>query len=282
MEAGIFTKLRLGRINYLNTLPFYHGLTGASKEGGSLVGETGTPAQINKAMEEGRIDIAPISSLEYLNHQDDYLLLPNLCIGSRDFSASVLLFSKERITGLGGAAISLSDESLSAAILLKILLRFKLKFSNSFKVEPSNPEEMLKQSKACLVIGDQALLFKSREFVYKTDLSHLWWDWTELPFCFSVWAVRKEFYAKHAVEVNLFWQKLKANLERNLWDIEKLLKDGLKITLADDKFPIVFGYLFNLNYSLDDAMQHGLELFYRLAHRLGVSPRHHRLNFIES
>ena len=282
MKAETQAKLRLGRIRYLNTFPFYHGLVSASWENPfDLVWETGSPAQINQAMREGRVEIAPISSLEYLNHQDRYLLFPDLCIGSRDFSASVLLLSRERIEDLHGAAISLSEESLSAAALLKILLKFKFRFTNEFRVEPSHPEEMLTQSKACLIIGDEALFFRPREFVYKTDLSQLWWDWTELPFCFSVWAVRKEFYKKHAAEVNSFYQRLKSNTERNLHDIEKMLKEGLQITLADEKFPVVFGYLFNLNYFLDDAMRHGLKLFYCLAHRLGVSPKPRKLNFIE-
>ena len=282
MKAETQTKLCLGRIRYLNTLPFYHGLAAGPAEGPfDLVWETGSPTQINRAMQQGKIQIAPISSLEYLRRQDDYFLFPDLCIGSRDFSASVLLLSKERIEGLNGVTISLSEESLSAATLLKILLRFKFKFSNRFQVEPSHPEAMLAGSKACLVIGDEALFFKPRSFVYKTDLSQLWWNWTELPFCFSLWAVRKNFYLKHKTEVNAFYQRLKANTERNLQDIEKILKDGLQITLADEKFPVVFGYLFNLNYFLDDAMHHGLELFYRLAHRLGAAPKPRKLNFIE-
>ncbi len=282
MKAETQAKLRLGRIGYLNTFPFYHGLATSGGENlFELSWQTGTPAQINQAMQEGRIDIAPVSSLEYLNHQDQYLLFPELCIGSRDFSASVLLLSREQISGLDGAAISLTEESLSAATLLKILLHFKFRFTNPFRVEPSNAEAMLSQSKACLVIGDEALFFRPKEFIYKTDLSQLWWDWTELPFCFSVWAVRRPYYEKHAAEVNSFYRTLKSNTERNLLDIEKILKDGLQITLADEKFPIVFGYLFNLNYYLDDEMQHGLELFYRLAHRLGVAPKPRQLNFIE-
>ena len=282
MKAETTTKLRLGRIRYLNTLPFYHGLTAPSEENTfDLLWETGSPAEINEKMRSGRIDMAPISSLEYLNQQGRYLLLPDLCIGSRDFSASVLLLSRKRAKGLNGAPISISQESLSAATLLKILLRFKFRFVNEFRVEPSNPEAMLARSKACLVIGDEALFFRPREFVYKTDLSQLWWDWTELPFCFSVWAVRKDFYEKYPNEVNNFSRRLKANTERNLVDIEKLLKEALQVTLADEKFATVFGYLFNLNYFLEDEMQHGLELFYRLAHRLGVSPRPKKLEFIE-
>lgn len=282
MKTEVRTRLRLGRIRYLNTLPFYHGLISPSgKNGLPLAWESGSPTQINQKMREGKIDVAPISSLEYLNHQARYLLFPDLCIGSRDFSTSVLLLSKERLEGLNGATLSLSEESLSAAALLKILLKFKFKFQNRFRVEPSNPAAMLAHSKGCLVIGDDALFFRPQEFVFKTDLSEAWWDWTGLPFCFSVWAVRRTHYERHADEVHRWYRRLKSNLEKNLEDLEKLLKEGMELTIADARFPTVFGYLFNLNYTLDPKMREGLELFFRLAHRLGISPRPKPLEFIE-
>lgn len=282
-RTEVATRHRLGRIRYINTVPFYHGLVSSSgKNGFEFAWENGSPSEINQKMREGKIDIAPISSLEYLNHQNRYLLFPDLCIGSRDFSASVLLLSHERMEGLKGATISLSEESLSAATLVKILFKFKFKFQNRFRVEPSNPAEMLDHSKACLVIGDDALFFRPKEFVFKTDLSQAWWDWTGLPFCFSLWAVRRAHYEGHASEVHRWYRRLKLNLEKNLQDLEKLLRDGLGLTIADEKFPTVFGYLFNLNYSLDKAMRQGLELFFRLAHRLGVSPPPRKLEFIET
>lgn len=282
MKTRALTSLRVGRIRYLNTLPFYHGLASALESNGvELEAASGSPAEINQKMREGEIDIAPISSLEYLNHQEDYLLFPDLCIGSRDFSGSVLLLSKERIESLAGAAISLSEESLSAATLLKILLKFKLKFQNDFRVDPTHPTEMLTRARACLVIGDEALFLRPKEFVYKTDLSEAWWDWTGQPFCFGLWAVRRNFYEDHAEEANSFYRKLKANLEKNLQDIERLLLEGLGVTLTDERFPTIYGYLFNLNYGLDREMLEGLDLFFQYAHRLGVSPRPEKLEFVK-
>lgn len=282
MKSKTAVCLRVGRIGYTNVLPFYHpNLSGGDLHGFETVEVTGSPAELNRKMREGEIDLAPISSLEYLNHQKDYLLFPGLCIGSRDFSASVLLFSRERIEGLNGALISLSEESLSAQALLRILLKLKFQFENSFQIEKSDPLAMLSHSKACLVIGDDALLFRPEEFIYKTDLSQLWWDWTAKPFCFSVWAVRRPFYEAHREEVLGFYEGLKSNLERNLGDLEKLLNEALGLTPADERFATFFSYLFNLSYGLDREMQDGLEHFYQLAHRLGISPTSDELEFID-
>lgn len=272
--------LRIGRIRYTNAIPFYHGLFQEHPPFGFEFYED-CPANLNLAMREGKIDIAPISSLEYLNHQDDYRLLPDLAIGSRDFSGSVLLLSKEKIEGLGKARIALSRESLSSAALLKILLKFRYKLENQFVETDSNPEQMLSRNKAALVIGDDALFYQPKEFVFKYDLSELWWNWTQKPFCFAVWAVRREFAENYRKETAAFYRALRRNLDRNLVDLERLVKEALHMSFIDKRFPQVFGYLFNLSYGLDAEMREGLAIFYRLAHRMQLSPAPKRPEFFE-
>lgn len=273
------TPARVGKITFVNTIPFYFNLLTLSQ---SAFYVEGSPAEINELMFRGEIDFAPISSLEYALHQDRYLLLPDLCIGSRDFSRSVLLFSREKMEGLNGRTIVLSKKSFSSASLLKIILKFKYRFSNEFQIGSGSPGDMLKQADAVLAIGDEALFFKPKEFLYKYDLSELWWNWTELPFCFAVWAVRREFYEQYPREVFEFHHQLKRNIERNLQDLETLLKEALGLTVASEEFSRIFGYLFNLNYYLDSDMKKGLELFYRFAERAHLTDPIRPFEFIES
>jgi len=279
MKSSLKTQIRIGKIIYTNCLPYYHQLF-EQTNGSYDVLET-YPAKLNQLMHQGKVDIAPISSLEYVNHQKNYQLLSDFVIGSRDFSGSVLLLSNERIENLNGAEIAVTKESLSSTALLKILLRFKYKYTNRFRVCESDPEKMLRQNKAVLVIGDTALFYQPSEFVYKYDLSELWWNWAEKPFCFAVWAVRREFAAKNSEEVVAFTKRLRKNLERNLADLEALIRDGLGMSFTDERFSKVFGYLFNLSYGIDHSMKEGLELFYRLANRYGLSPRPKQLDFFE-
>ncbi len=278
MANEVKTITRVGEISFINSLPFFHHLHAHDC---SLEFYSSFPSRINLAMRQGKIDIAPISSLEYLNHQKEYFLLPDLVIGSRDFSGSVLLLSREKIEGLNGAPIALSRQSLSSAMLLRVLFRFKYKFDNRFVTSSEGSDALLKKYKAALIIGDDALRYRPKEFVYKYDLSELWWNWTEKPFCFALWAVRKAFAAKHPEDVQIFYRALKENLNRNLTDIENLIKESLQLSFMDAEFPKIFGYLFNLSYGFDEAMREGLELFYRLSHRLGVSPRLKQLEFFK-
>lgn len=263
------TRFRVGKIRYMNCLPFYHGL----ETSGELEFDycEDVPAVLNAALREGRVDIAPVSSLEYLNHQSEYLLLPFI-IGSQNFAGSVFLFSREKIENLNGAVIAVTRESLSSSILLKILLKKFFKFENTFVEADSNPDGMLGKFPAALVIGDDALFYEPKEFIYKYDLGELWKNRTGKPFCYAVWTVRRDF-ARHAPEeVAAFSVKLKKVLTRNLSDIEKTLNEARKMNLLDPRFPKTVAYLANLQYQLSLSMREGLELFYRAAHDLGLSP----------
>jgi len=277
VKPQIKTNLRIGRIQYTNTLPFFHKLETSPAVDAHYY--AAYPSRVNLALRKGKIDIAPVSSLEYLNHHDQYYVLPNIGIGARDFSGSVILFSKEKIENLNGQTIALTRQSLSSSVLLRILFKFKYKYENKFQLFNSDLKTVLKTYPAALVIGDQALLHQGADFVYKYDLSELWWDWAEKPFCFSLWAVRKAFADENPEVVRTFYHDLKNNLARNLEDLELLIKESRHLSFLDKDFSKIFGYLFNLCYGLDDSMQEGLELFYRMAHRLKFSPKIKKIEF---
>lgn len=275
--ANTKTKVRLGKICYTNCLPFYHNL---QLEGDFEYFDT-HPSRLNHAMRQGKLDMGPMSSLEYLNNQKEYLVLPGFAIGSRDFSGSVLLFSKEKIEGLNQAKIALTRHSLSSAALLRVLLKLKYKFENEFTITSEGVEEALEQHMAALAIGDEALFHQPKTFRYKYDLSEIWWNWTEKPFCFALWAVRKSFARENPDMVRHFCRRLSENFERNISDIEGLLKSGMNMDFLDVQFSKVFGYLFNLTYKLDESMLEGLDLFYRLTRRIGISPQPKKIEFFD-
>ncbi len=268
------TPLRIGKIRYLNCLPFFFGLPELLRAKG-IVPEPSFfesyPAEINQAMEKGEIDAAPISSLEYLRNQDEYLLLPDLAIGTRLFARSVLLLSRKKIEQLNGAVIALSRESLSSSGLLRILLGKKYEHRNTFEVTEQDPEAMLRKYPAALVIGDQALFCQPKELVYKYDLGELWQSWTGKPFVFALWAARRDFATRHPETLRTFSEALRETLLKNLADPEALLKQALGIAPSDKRFCQMLGYLVNLQYTLDLAMKEGVVRFFELAHEEGLA-----------
>lgn len=277
MNTKLSTQLKIGRIRYANTLPFYQGLS----ENGSLKIEEGVPAEINARMRSGELDLAPISSFEYALHPELYYLLPDLCIGATSFSGSVLLISKTKIESLNGKTIALTAESLSAQTLTKILLGKRFDFRNFFVTVSGSPEEMLKQADACLAIGDGALFYRPETFCYKYDLSELWWEWTKLPFCFSVWAVRRKSFDANSTEILEFAARLRGTTRENLANLGKLVTEALGYDTAHERFAPVYSYLSNLKYELNGDMRAGLFHFYQLAAELGAMERPPAFEFIE-
>ncbi len=263
MSLKTTTQIRLGKISYVNTLPFYYRLENTIDHACSV--SEGVPTEINSLLQNGQIDLAPISSLAYAQHFEAFYLLPSLCIGSLAHSGSVLLLSKEKIENLNGKRIAVSNESLSSRALLKILLGKRFGFVNPFSEANGSPDEMLAGAAACLAIGDKALFYKPEKFIYKYDLSELWHEWTSLPFCFSVWAVRRKFFIENEEDVRAFWQRMIENTKRNLADVPALVREALKLDVSSDMFAQTVSYLSHLSYDFDERTQKGLLHFFSIA-----------------
>lgn len=265
--------LRIGKIRYLNCLPFFFGLEELLLEKGLEASFFEShPAAINQAMRDGTIDAAPVSSLEYLQRQDGYVLLAGLGIGTKNFVRSVIMVSRKKIEQLDGEVIALSEESLSSAGLLRILLKQKFGLSNSYEVTPQDPEAMLRKYPAALLIGDEALFCQPKDMIYKYDLGAVWQEWTGKPFVFSLWVVRREFAEQKPASIRAFGEAMQERLSRNLSDPELFLKEALEIMPEDKRFCQLLGYFMNMQYTLDAAMEEGLMHYFDLAHREGLAP----------
>ncbi|MBI4550239.1 MAG: menaquinone biosynthesis protein [Candidatus Omnitrophica bacterium] len=266
------SSLRVGKISFLNTLPFFHGW---EARGGGLAFFEGVPSEINERLRRGEIDTAIASSFLYALHPQDFLILPGYCIGSEGPSRSVILFSKCPAERLDGKKIALSSKSLSAATLLKVLLKLRWGLENSFEESPLPAPEMLKRHDAALMIGDDALFYRAPD-IYSYDLSEVWREWTGLPFCFALWTVRKSFFERNPQKVRAFSALLGAHLRRNL---NRLPEAAAQYVLGALEKELVIEYLQSLKYRLEEPLVRGLERFYRLAAQCGLTEREAALNF---
>jgi len=253
--------MKIGKIKYLNCLPYYFGFDSQ----GCFTFESGTPAQINQMMRDGKIDVAPISSMEYLQSPASYLLFSDFGIASREYVRSVTLFSKKKIEDLGGASIAVTEESLTSVHLLDLLLRKKYQIKATLFPMPSNPKAMLKDYDAALLIGNDALLAQPRQWIHRYDLGQIWWDWQKLPFVFAVWAIRREA-AISAEPVKEFYHALRERFLYNTAHLSECIQKHCSIGEFDKLYPKVFGYLNCLQYQLDDSAWQGFKKFAELLH----------------
>lgn len=205
-------KLKIGRIPYANLFPIFYYL---EKECDRSVYKfiKGVPSKLNKMLREGKLDISPSSSIEYLRNKNKYQLLPWFSISSFGPIKSILLFSKCPIHELGGKTIAVSSESETSTALLRIVLKEFLSLKCKFKaIDQRSVENTLSSFPAVLHIGDTAMIEAKKlssvicqpnsklltpdSGLYIYDLGELWFKYTGLPFVFALWIVRKNAVAE--------------------------------------------------------------------------------------
>ncbi|MEK6527707.1 MAG: MqnA/MqnD/SBP family protein, partial [Nitrospirota bacterium] len=92
-------KLLIGKIPYANLFPvFYYLENKCSHSNYKFV--SGVPSGLNKLLRNGKIDISPSSSIEFLKYKDKYSIIPWLSVSSSGPIGSIFLFSTLPIESL--------------------------------------------------------------------------------------------------------------------------------------------------------------------------------------
>jgi chorismate dehydratase len=263
--------MRLGRIGYVNCYPVYGAIDrGLVAVPASLV--TGTPAELNDRLADGRLDVSVISAVAYAQHAEDYELLPDLAISSDGPVRSVLLFSRRPPEQLDGARVLVSAASRTSVELLDLLARDRWKVALDTapaRTELGDLEGLSEvQHDGVLVIGDGALLLSARRmYAYVTDLGEAWKAWTGLPFVFAVWAARRAVDRQAVQDVH------RALLASRKWGLAHL--DDLALR-ASEATGVERGrcreYLAGLDYGLSHRHLAGLTDFLRRLAAKGAVP----------
>jgi len=123
MMNNISNPISLGLINFTNCLPINYTLEKWALE--DIVLSWGHPVLINQLMKEGQVHVAPISAFEYIQNENDYVLIKEACITSDAECGSVILFSNHKLEDLAGKKIGIPHDSATSINMLKIILNEK-------------------------------------------------------------------------------------------------------------------------------------------------------------
>jgi chorismate dehydratase len=266
-------QVRLGVISYLNVVPVYDWLLRQAEREGSLPGITtraGVPAQMNRALIAGEIDLSNVSSFAFGTHAQEWLLVPRLSVAAHGRVASVLLFSWHRDwRALDGATVTLTGDSATSVELVRVLCEQRHGVHPRYvTVSPPDLDGMLAQSEAALLIGDIALVegqlrrtIARRGQPYVFDLAAEWEAWTGLPFVFAVWAARADREA--AIRASGVVELLHTSKAHGLAELDRLAAEAagrLELPRA-----VCADYLRLLDYELSERDLRGLRHFLELA-----------------
>jgi len=240
--------LKVGWIDFLNTTVFNFEKANIKLNFNYRLVK-GYPSHINELLRKGNIDVGAISSAEYIENFENYLILPDLSISAVNKVHSVAVFSNKPLDEI--EEIHLSKASKSSRYLTKIV--FKRFFNKTIKYKELEDYEDIGK-KSVLLIGDNAIIF-SKKFKYIYDLSEIWLKETGYPFVFALWAVKKDIFKSQKEEIIQFHKVLLLTKEKILNNLDKYIENG-KINKSFAKI-----YLKSLDYSLKEKHINSLKLF---------------------
>lgn len=261
-------RLRVGENIYANALPLYF-FFDAPQLADHVTLVKQVPAQLNKAMAQGELDVGMISSFSYGEHHREYWLLPDLSISAKEKVRSIYLFSKRPLEQLNGAVIALTNTSGTSVNLLRIILQKFLGFDVSYQNHPPVLAAMMEAADAALLIGDEAIVaYRENRRYHAYDLAQLWYQYTGYAMTFAVWAVRRQVAQEHATLLRQVHLAFLASKERSLRELEQVVAYVQEKFGGDSAF--WFAYFRGLQYDFTAEMRAGLQYYYVLAKELGL------------
>lgn len=261
---------RLAASSYLNSAPLIWSFTrGAHHETVRLLTDA-APARCADLLARGLVEAALVPVIEY-QRLPEVAVVPGVCVGARREVRSVVLVTR-------GAPleavrrIALDVSSRTSAALVEII--FREYFGVAPDVAQFEPDlrRMLAVSDAALVIGDPAMTFP-REDLRVYDLAALWRELTGCGFVFAMWMAHEgDANGARSVDFAAARDDGLAHLDEIVGEYERRL---------DLRRAELVSYLRdNISYETDAEMLAGLELYFRLAHRHGLTEGVRPLQFL--
>lgn len=148
------------------------------------------PSNLNKALDEGKLDVSMVSSIHYLRNKEKYILVPNFCIAAEGDVGSVSLYTKYTISELDQMTIGVTAESATAVELLKVLCAQFWRIKPKFQIMEKNDNPI--DFSAFLLIGDACLKNPVYPDYTTIDLGKAWYYAGGLPFVFGLFVTKNE------------------------------------------------------------------------------------------
>jgi chorismate dehydratase len=170
--------MRVGSVPYLNSVPLTRGLED------QIV--FAPPSKLAELLQAKELDAALVSVTEVL-FNDGYEVLDGIAVASLGEVKSVFLAHRKPIEEVD--IVYCDTASLTSVNLLKILLAEK-GLSPVFR--PLEYYQDAEFQDFVLLIGNPAIDFLRTEHEHQIwDLGQAWYEMTQLPFVYAVWALRK-------------------------------------------------------------------------------------------
>lgn len=252
---------RVAASSYLNTAPLIWSFARGPRRGEVELLTDTAPARCADMLARGQVEAALVPVVEY-QRLPETAVVPGVCVGARREVQSVVLVTRgaplEEVQ-----RVALDTSSRTSAALVEVIFREFVGHVPGLVPSAPNLREMLAAHDAALVIGDPAMTF-AREGLRVYDMAALWRECTGLGFVFAVWMAH-ETAAAHVLEIDFAGAR-----DEGLAHVEEIAAECER-ELGKPRAELVRYLRESICFELDEAMRAGLELFFRLAHKHGVT-----------
>lgn len=282
---------RISASSYSNTAPLIWSFLYGSQHGQVELILDNAPARSAQLLAESRVDAALVPVIAY--HQfDDVKLVADVCVGARERVRSVCLITNG-VDLADVRSVALDASSRTSVVLTKIIFREFLGFEPEWRQAEPDLDAMLRTSDCALLIGDPALAISDagrrlaarerqtpaegeeiraddRNATKVFDLAELWKRYTGLGFVFAMWMGR-------GTRATVDFAAARDEGIRHLEEIVSNYRSEIGIDTTE-----LSRYLSeNISYSIDDSMQAGMEMYFKLAGESGLIDRLRPVNYLE-
>jgi chorismate dehydratase len=240
---------RVGSVSYLNAVPLTRGL-----EGEVIFA---TPAKLAEMLRRDELDAALVSVVEVM-FNDRYDVLDGIAIASLGEVKSVLLAHRRPLEEV--REVFCDPASLTSVELLRVLFA-EHGLKPEFKSLPSYDFAALPDY--ALLIGDRALDLLLGPHTHEIwDLGAAWFELTQLPFVYAIWALRR------GVENSTLRRQLHEARDFGLDTLDSIIR-----TRTDYDYDFRKDYLgWYIHYHLGADERRGLARFAELLRKHGAAP----------
>jgi chorismate dehydratase len=251
-ECGLQQSLadfRVGSVKALNTVPLTRGI-----EEQVIYA---TPAKLAEMLRRDELDAGLVSVVEPL-FNDRYDILDGIAIAALGEVKSVLLAHRNPLEQ--AQEVFCDTASLTSVALLKVLLA-----ERGLKPEFTSLEDYVaaKEKDFVLLIGDVALDFAFSQTGHEIfDLGAAWYELTNLPFVFAVWALRR------GVENAELRRRLHEAKDFGMDTLDHIIRSRPEYT--EDFRKDYFGW--HIHYHLGADEKSGIAKFMELLRKHGFGP----------
>ncbi len=237
------------------------------------------PPQLGEMVLNNEIDIAPVSSIIYAKHPENFLILPDFSISAKGKTGSIILISKKHFEEI--SSVCLPSNSATSIALLKIILKVK-GIDAKFKIYNSSEFD---DCDVALFIGDDGIAAREKFSLNRTrlygnnviDLGEEWNKITGKGIVYALWLINKKSAEEKYGEIKWFSELLTTSLNysyKNFEDVIDVIKGNLK------RESVRF-HISSLSYNFGKEQTDALLNFYEYAKRYEIISDVPKLNFLK-